>query len=191
MSTLSHIENNEVGENTSFSSIAAKLLQKENCNKISGLKVISVTVTDRDTFSVVNLRLLSKIPGYVQVLAENGTPTGKYKSGLSNVIYISNYGIADILKKDENLAFISILAVEQPASLIHLLLGATIDIIQEFVPAGTEYMNPFHIHDNQTPIVFKNDIIINHIVKITLGTIGNKLINRYLDKLVDDLLIDL
>lgn len=187
MSTLSHIENSEVKENTSFSSIVANLLQKENCNKISGLKVISVTVTDKDTFNVVNLRLSSKIPGYVQVLAENGTPTGKYKLGLSSVIYTSNYGIADILKKDENLAFISILAVEQPASLIPLLVGATIDIIQEFVPAGTEYVNPFCIRDNQTAIVFTNDIIINHIVKITLGTSGNKLFDRYLENMLINL----
>lgn len=190
MSTPSHIENSEEVIRTSFSSIVANLLHKENCNKISGLKVISVTVTDKNTFIGVNMRLLSKIPRYVQVVAENGTPTGKYKRGLSNILYSTNFAIAVAFKNDENLAIFANLAAEQPASLIHLLLGATIDIIQEFVPAGTDYVNPFSIRKHPTPTVFENDAIINHIVKITLGTIGNKLLDRYLDKWADELIID-
>lgn len=179
----------EVVAQSSFAAIIAKMLRKDNCKKINGLKVKSVTVTDKDSFIAVNLSLMTKIPGYVQVLTEDGDPTGEYRKGMSNVVYSTNFAISGAFKNDENLAFVGNSAANNPSALVPVLAGATIDIIQEFVPAGTEYVNPFTTRENPTPTVFEHDAIINHIVKITLGKVGERLLDRVLDKYADAFVI--
>ncbi len=132
---------------------------------------------------------MSKIPGFVQVLTEDGDPTGQYKYGLTNVVYSTNFAISGAFKNDENLAFIGNAAANSPGALVPVLAGSTIDIIQESVKAGTEYVNPFTTRDNPVSTVFEHDTIINHIVGIKLGKVGEKMLDRILDKYAEAFVI--
>ena len=73
---------------------------------------------------------------------------------------------------------------EYELKLVSLLtIGGTIDIIQQFVPVGEEYVNPFS--SNPEPMVFEHDVIINHIIGMKPGKRGLKFLDMYMEKMMD------
>lgn len=170
-----------------FKKIVRDLLKEKDCKRFSGLKVKNVTLTDKDTYIRATLTLMSKVPGFVAVNDESGNPTGEYKQGLTNLIYTSHFAIAGILKNDEENAWLGNYIVNHPQGIAPLITGATIDVIQQFVPADTEYVNPFTTREYSEPIVNDHDMIIYHIVGLTLGKSGVKFADKMMEKVIDDM----
>ena len=152
-------------------------LLKNGANEVKGLKVKNVTVNVLETYTRLGLTLDKPVKGYVA--KEDGT----FEPGETNVIFISSFAVASILKDNDECAFAANHLVEHPEALNVILSRAKIDIIQEPVTAGTEYKNPWSSNqDNAT--VFDHDTIINHLTSIELSEFSLK----KLDKLADMML---
>ena len=131
-----------------------------------------------DNYTRVSFTLREPIKAYV-----NNVDEDKYELGKSNVIFNSAYAFAGVLKENEDLAFTANDTVINPKLTGLLTIGGTIDIIQQEIPEGQEYINIFS--SDPEPMVFDHDVIINHIVGFKPGKTGLKFVDRYMDKLME------
>lgn len=152
-------------------------LLKNGGVSVKDLKVKNVTVKHLENYTRLGITLDKPVKG--MVTKDNGVT---YEEGETNVIFVSLYSITSLLKDDDNAAFAANHLVEHPDSMNIVLSRAVIDIIQELVPAGIEYKNPWS--NNAEATVFDHDTVITHVVNITLSDFAI----RKLDKLADSLL---
>ena len=152
-------------------------LLKNGSKEVKGLKVKNVTVTILENYTRLGLTLDKAVEGYVA--KEDGT----FEKGETNVIFVSAFAVASVLKDSDDTAFAANHLVEHPEAMNVLLSRATIDIIQEPVVSGQEYRNPWSNNDDNAT-VFDHDTIINHLTSIKLSDFGMK----KLDKLADMML---
>ena len=152
-------------------------LIKAGAKSVKNLKVKNVNVVPQENYVRVSLSVDKAIRGFVA--QEDGT----YKEGESKVIFVSLFSIIAQLRDDENASFAVNHILSRPESVVILLNGATLDILQEDVASGKEYHNPW---SNNTDHVttFEHDTIINHIVNVEMNERAYKL----LDKLADSIL---
>lgn len=155
--------------------IVAQLL-KNGAKSIKGLKVKNVTISQQENYVRVAITLDKEVDAYK---TEDGT---SYEPGKTKVIFVSMFSITSILKDNDDAAFAVNHFLAHPESMSVVLSRATIDIVQETVPVGTEYKNPWSSSDTST--VFDHDTIINHLVDIRLSDFAI----RKIDKLADSLL---
>lgn len=151
-------------------------LLKNGSKEVKNLKVKNVTVTVLENYTRLGLTLDKPVEGYVA--QEDGT----YEKGETNVIFVSAFAIASVLKDNDDTAFAANHLVEHPEAMNVLLSRATIDIIQEPVVAGTEYRNPWSTNSDAT--VFDHDTIINHLTGIKLSDFGMKKLDTLADKML-------
>lgn len=152
-------------------------LLKNGAKEVKGLKVKNVTVTILENYTRLGLTLDRPVKGYIA--KEDGT----FEEGETNVIFISSFAIASVLKDNDDTAFAANHLIEHPEAINVLLSRAIIDIIQESVTAGQEYRNPWSSNEDNATL-FDHDIIINHFTSIKLSEFGMK----KLDKLADMML---
>ncbi len=171
-------ESNEKIENddSSFKRII-RTLETNGCKRISNIHIKNVNVTEKDNYTMVSFTLTSSIRGYVYT--ENG-----YELGKTNLVFTSLYAIFSTLKEDENKAWLAFYFLSHPQALNPVLNGAQIDILQQDVIAGKEYVNPFSTKANQKPQVYDHDLIINHIISFKLSATGEKMAGKVADKLL-------
>lgn len=155
--------------------VIAQLL-KEGAVQVKDITIKNVTVTPLDEYVRLGLTLDKEVDGYRQ------TETGDYQPAKVNVIFVSAFTIASLLKDDDNAAFAANHLLKHPDALGMILSRATISIIQEKVVAGQEYHNPFSNSDDTTP--FDHDTIINHVSTLTLGEFGLKRLDRLADMMM-------
>lgn len=167
-----------VVETTSVNSYAniCKQLIAGGCKRINGVKIKNLNVTEKEDYVMVSLTLNNTIRGFI---SEDGGVT--YKEGETKVLFTSLYAIVGALKENEDLAWMANALIQHPNALNLVLNGATIDIIQQDVPAGVVYHNPFSSTSNETS--FDHDIIINYVVSITLGKTGERMADKLADKM--------
>ena len=151
-------------------------LLKNGSKEVKNLKIKNVTVTILENYTRLGLTLDKSVEGYVA--KEDGT----FEKGETNVIFISAFAIASVLKDSDDTAFAANHLVEHPEAMNVLLSRATIDIIQEPVVAGTEYRNPWSTNSDAT--VFDHDTIINHLTNIKLSDFGMKKLDRLADAML-------
>lgn len=147
-------------------------------NRVKGLKVRSVKVTEQENYVMVSLSLDRKVKGYVA-----NEDTGIFEEGMTAVVFSSTYSLASVMKNDEDMAFAANHLVENPKGFEVVLSGATIDIIQQPVTADELYKNPFSTRDVEG-VAFGHDTIINHIVNITLSKRGSLALDAIATKLL-------
>lgn len=155
--------------------VIAQLL-KEGAVQVKDITIKNVTVTPLDEYVRLGLTLDKEVDGYRQ------TETGDYKPAKVNVIFVSAFTIASLLKDDDNAAFAANHLLKHPDALGMILSRATISIIQEKVASGQEYHNPFSNNDDTTP--FDHDTIINHVSALTLSEFGLKRLDRLADMMM-------
>lgn len=136
-------------------------LLKSGSEKVNGLKIKNVTVTELDSYVRVAFTTDKKTKRYV----DDGT--GTYVLGESNVVMTSLFAVVATIRDNDTLSFAANHILEHPHALEVMLSRGTIDIVLEPVTAGQEYKNPWS--DNATPTVFDHDTIICHVVNITPG----------------------
>lgn len=175
-----------VAENISkdtFADIIDKLLKDKTNRAYRGLMVKNVIKKDGDEdYTRVTLVINSSIPGYVP--EDDGT----YKRGTTSNIYTTSYAIAAVLKQNEDTAMMGNYVVNHPEIIPILLSGATISVIQTDVKEGEEYYNPFSTRENAEPYIGQHDFIVNNIYSLKLGKMGERYIDKLLDKSVESLL---
>lgn len=151
-------------------------LLQNGAKQVKGLKIKNVTVTILENYTRLGLTLDKAVEGYVA--KEDGT----YEKGETNVIFVSAFAVASVLKDNDDAAFAANHLVEHPEAMNVILSRATIDIIQEPVSSGQEYHNPWSSNGDAT--VFEHDTIINHLTNITLSDFGAKKLDTLADKML-------
>lgn len=174
---------NESVSKDTFSEIVDKLLKDKENRVYRGLMVKNVIKKDSDEdYTRVTLVVNSAIPGYIP------QEDGSYKRGTTNNIYTTSYAISAVLKQNEDTAMMGNYVVNHPEIIPILLSGATINVIQTDVKEGAEYYNPFSTRENAEPYIGQHDFIVNNIYSLKLGKMGERYIDKLLDKSVETLL---
>lgn len=156
--------------------IINKLL-KDGAKEVKNLKIKNVTVTTLENYTRLGLTLDKPVEGYI------AKADGSFEKGETNIIFVSAFAIASVLKDNDDTAFAANHLVENPQAMNVLLSRASIDVIQEPVASGQEYRNPWsNNEDNAT--VFTHDTIINHLTSIKLSDFGMKKLDTLADKLL-------
>ena len=168
-----------------FTETIKKLMTLNNVHRFNNLRIKNVNLKENeDNDSVrVTFTVVPKIPGYIPVVNPETGETER-KLGETNIIYSSNFGIAGMLKEDDEKSWMANTVVNHPQVLNLLMNGGSIDILQHIVPAGEPYHNPFTTRENPEDIVFDNETIINYVIAFKFGKTGE----RFADKLADKLM---
>lgn len=167
----------QIANNDSYKDIIKKMLSN-GCKRINSITIKNVNFTEKDNYTMVSFTLKTPIRGYI--MDENG----EYKLGMTNTLFTSLFAITGTLKEDEELGWMANALLESPQALNLILNGATVDIIQQDIPQGVEYYNPFSTKAEVDAAVYDHDIIINHIIGFKLGKMGEKMSMRLADKLM-------
>lgn len=155
---------------------AESTMVKNGAKRVSNLVVNNITVTPLEEYTRVAFTLDKPVAGYVQ--GEDGT----YERGETNVIFVSLFSIAAMLKENDELAWAVNAIINNPNSLQVLFSRAKITILQEEVVAGQTRINPFTEKEDEN--VPDHDAIYNHIVDVKLGKMGEIGLEKMLDKLL-------
>lgn len=174
--TATETANDDILAESSFAD-KVKYLQKKY-GRIITRTVKNFNFEVLDNYTRISFTLREPVKAYVLNVEED-----KYELGKSNVVFNSAYAFAGVLKENEDLAFTANDTIVNPKLTSLLTIGGTIDIIQQEVQEGEEYVNIFS--SDPEPIVFDHNVIINHIVGFKPGKTGLKFVDRYMDKLMD------
>jgi len=161
-----------------YTNVVKKLIAS-GAKRINSVRVKNVNFTEKDNYTMVSFTLASSIKGFVT--DDNGA---SYKEGMTNTLFTSVYAIAGAIKEDENLGWMANTLLQKPEALNLIFNGATIDVLQQEVPQGTEYKNPFTTREDLEAQVYDHDTIINNIIGFKLGSTGLKMADRLADKLM-------
>ena len=124
------VESNET-VNVSYQNIIKKLIAS-GCKRVNSVRIKNVNFTEKDNYTMVSFTLASPIRGFV---SEDGGVT--YQDGKTTTLFTSLYAIVGALKEDEELGWMGNALLDNPKALNLIFNGATVDIIQQEVPAGT------------------------------------------------------
>lgn len=156
--------------------VVKKELIAQGAKEVKNVTVKNVTVTQFDDWCRIALTLNDEITGFVK------DGNDEFSKGKVDIIFTSTFSISSILKEYDETAFAADYLRDNPEALKIILSRSTIDIIQEEVEEGTEYINPFSTSRNAT--VFEHNTIINHIVGIKLSEKALKVLDKIEDKML-------
>lgn len=157
-------------------SIIEKLV-KDGAKAVKNLKVKGVNILPKNNYVSVSLSLDKPVRGYVS------QDDGSFTEGERNVVFISLFSIAAQLRDNDDAAFAVNHILSRPESLVVLLNGATIDILQEDVVSGQEYHNPWASNADNVS-VFDHDTIINHLINIKMSDKANKMLEKLAESMM-------
>lgn len=176
------VVNASVTANNSFDAIVAKLSANKENTTYRGLKVRNVVVNlDDEEYPRITLVLNQEVNGY-------NLEGDKYVLGKTKNVFTTAFNIAGVLKESEDTAMLGNYIVRNPKVAENLLSGATINLVQIPVKAGDEYRNPFTTRADAEAYVSDHDWISNCVTAIKLGTIGNKVVDKLIDRIVDEMM---
>lgn len=176
------VVNASVTANNSFEAIVAKLSANKENTTCRGLKVRNVVVNlDDEEYPRITLVLNQEVNGY-------NLEGEKYVLGKTKNVFTTAFNIAGVLKENEDTAMLGNYIVRNPKVAENLLSGATINLVQIPVKKGEEYRNPFTTKADAEAYVSDHDWISNCVTAIKLGVIGNKVIDKLLDRIVDEMM---
>lgn len=176
------VVNTSVTANNSFEAIVAKLSANKKNKTYRGLKVRNVVVNlDDEEYPRITLVLNQEVAGY-------NLEGDEYKLGTTKNVFTTAFNIAGVLKEDEATAMLGNYVVRNPKVAENFLSGATINLVQIPVKKGEEYRNPFTTKADAEAYVSDHDWISNCVTAIKLGVIGNKVVDKLLDRIVDEMI---
>lgn len=156
-----------------------KKVMAAGAKRINSVRVKNVNFTEKDNYTMVSFTLAAAIRGFI---SPDGGNT--YELSTTNTMFTSLFAITGALKEDEEYGWMANTLLEKPDALNLILNGATVDILQQEISAGQEYLNPFTTKDNPEPQVYDHNVIINNIIGFKLGKTGVQMANRLADKLL-------
>lgn len=137
--------------------------------------VFNVNVSVLENYTRVAFTLKDNVKGYVS--QEDGT----YKLDNTKVIFVSMYSLMALLKQKE-LGFVANQLQNNPAAALVLFAGSKLELIQQEVKQGEEYINPFS--ENTVATTFDHDTIITNVVNFELTEKAQDLVDRLALKLM-------
>lgn len=143
----------------SFETVSAEL-KKVKANNVVTTTVRNINVTDMTTWQRVSITLNNPVKGYI------ADEEGNYSQGEVNVIFVSSFSVIAAFRNNPKTAFAGNYIAEHPNCLQVLLSGAKIEIVQEEVAEGQEYINPWSNNPTPTPTPVEHDSYYNHITNI-------------------------
>ena len=156
-----------------------KSLMLAGYKRTNGLIVRNVTITEDENYTRATISVKEPIIGYVS--DDNGVT---FHKGTTTNIFSSTFALSGLMKESEELSWMANTIIEHPNVLNLILNGSKIDIIQQEVSAGEDYVNPFSTRKDRVPTQFDHDVIINYVVNIELGKMGTKFADKLADKLM-------
>lgn len=154
--------------------IIKELIASGKAKRINGLTVKNVVATQFDTHTLLTFVVKEFVIGDTRDANEVdafGQPV--VRLGKTHNVQTSSYAVAGIMKDNPKLAIFATDVVDTPQTANMLFAGSKIDVVLQYVPANTEYVNPFA--SNPEPVVFDRDKMIHHIVSLGLGEVGQDL----------------
>ena len=149
--------------------VIAKLV-KNGATKTTGLVVKSITTKQHDSWTRVVLKVNKDVK-------QNVIVDDNYEIGTGRTIFVSSFALGALLGDMPECAMFKSKIVANPEIMETLLSYAKIDIIQEVVEGGTEYVNPFS--EKEEPRVLDNTTVISHVIKVELGDEGQELVDYF------------
>lgn len=149
-------------EKTSYEQIVNNLIKQPDNIYYRNVKVKTAKVTKKDEYFMVSLSVVKDLRAMV------ANTDGTFVEGSRNIIFTTNYTLGGVIKNTDNISWIANRLVENADVFEAVLAGSRIDIINEPIHAGDEYVNPFSSRREGT--VFEHDTFINHIVGIHVST---------------------
>ena len=152
-------------------------LLKQGAEEIKGLTIKNAIVTKMPNYVRVGISLDKPIKAYV------ANEDGDYELGENNIIFVSNFSIANILRDNDDCCYCVNYLLEHNEALGAILQKAKISIIQQHIEEGKTYQNLFN--PNADEVTFDHNVIINDVVSIELSPIGLKLLEKITDKILE------
>lgn len=151
-----------------------QLLASGRAKRLNGLNVRNVVATTYDTETGSHTLLTFVVKEFVV----GDTRTGELDAfqqpvvglGKTHNVQSSSYAVAGIMKDSPKMAIFARDVVDDPDLANMLFAGGKLDVIMEFVPKDTEYVNPFTT--DPTPRTFDRDKVIHHIIATSFGEVG-------------------
>ena len=155
--------------------VIKKLLASGKAKRVNGLKVRNVVATNYESDGNIHTLLTFVVKEFVIGDVRDTEQTDAFgqplvKLGKTHNVQSSNYAVAGVMKDNPKLAIFASDVVDDPTLANMLFAGAKIDVIMQYIPANTEYVNPFA--SNPTPTTFDRDKMIHHIVALSMGEVG-------------------
>lgn len=154
--------------------IIKELIASGKAKRINNLTVKNVVATQFDTHALLTFVVKEFVIGDTRDANEVdsfGQPV--VRLGKTHNVQTSSYAVAGIMKDNPKLAIFATDVVDTPQTANMLFAGSKIDVVLQYVPANTEYVNPFA--SNPGTVVFDRDKMIHHIVSLGLGEVGQDL----------------
>lgn len=166
--------NDDAAIDKSREDIIKELLASGKAKRLNGLTVKNVVATRFDTHTLLTFVVKEFVIGDTRDANEVdafGQPV--VKLGKTHNVQTSSYAVAGVMKDNPKLAIFATDVVDTPQLANMLFAGANIDVVMQYVPANTEYVNPFA--SNAEAVTFDRDKMIHHIVSLNLGEVGQDL----------------
>ena len=158
---------------------AIKILIANGAKRLYNCKIEDVLYSHKDGEIIVDFVLEDPIKDYI---AEDVFELD-YIPIKSKIISIPFDVVFRTIIEDEELGCICSYIVDCPEALKVILQGSAIDIIQQDLPYGAEYTNPFG-HYPEKEEVSDHDMVINHCIKFRLCEAGHIKANKVADILL-------
>lgn len=163
--------NESEGSANDRDAIIKKLLASGNARRVNGLHVKNVVATALDNHTLLTFVVKEEILGDVRSDETDAFGEAVLTIGKTHNVQTSTYAVAGAMKDcSPKLAIFANEIVDKPAIATRLFAGGIIDLIMQFVPKDTDYVNPFAT--NATPVRFERDKIIHHVIGLTMGEVG-------------------
>lgn len=175
--------------------IIKELLADTNCRRINGLHVRNVVATAYETYTQLTFVVKEFVFGDVRDndnLDAFGEAT--VKLGQTHNVITSTYAVSAVMKNNAKQAIFAQDVADMTAPLAEgqenakvsghankanmLFTGGVVDVICQYVPAHTDYINPFG--EDKKPSQFDRDKVIHHVVRLTLGEVGEDMYREYI-----------
>lgn len=151
--------------------IIKELIASGNARRVNGLHVKNVVATPLDNHTLLTFVIKEEILGDVNTGDVDVFDKPILAIGKTHNVQTSTYAVAGAMKDcSAKLAIFANEIVDKPAIATRLFAGGTIDLVMQFVPKDTDYVNPFA--SAATPVRFERDKMIHHIIGLTLGEVG-------------------
>ena len=175
------IINETIDSTLSNKEITAKLLAREDTKKVSGvvkkIEVGSLTTSeDGYDYYPVTITLKEGIDAYL-------VNDNQYALSKSPLIFTNLDVLASILRENDDVAYLVNSLVRNPSTIEMLLTGATLDVIQQDIPAGKKFYNPYSTRAKE--YVCEHNLMNNNICDIKMNARGMKLIGKLEDKMLE------
>lgn len=147
-------------------------LIKDGGVQTKNIIIKNVTVTPMEEYVRLGLTLDTPVKGY-----RLNEETNEWEEQDVNVIFVSAFSVASLMKENPAAAFAANTLLENPKSMSVVLSRAKITVIAENVAQGQEYVNPWSNNtDNST--VFEHDTIIHHVVDLEISDFGKDMLRQ-------------